>query len=110
MDDLSYGYTHAKARYRGGSANLSCLISGTSCLELIAPNQKIESDIHTIDFEVGHWLRDGLRVLAGYRLQHHDDGSSSVQSVASAVRPFDRSTHQHTVTLGVTLTSDFFSH
>ncbi|MBW2271117.1 MAG: hypothetical protein JRH16_21400 [Deltaproteobacteria bacterium] len=107
---LSYGYTHAKARYRGGSANLSCLISGTSCLELIAPNRKIESDIHTIDFEVGHWLRDGLRVLAGYRLQHHDDGSSSVQSVASAVRPFDRSTHQHSVTLGVTLTSDFFSH
>jgi hypothetical protein len=107
---LGYGYTHAKTRYQGGSANLSCVISGASCLSLIAPNRKIDSDTHTVDFEVGHWLRDGLRVLAGYRLQLYSDDAPTVQSVASAVRPFDRSTHQHTVTLGVTLTSDFFSH
>ena len=106
---LSYGYTHAKAHYRGDSANISCLISGSSCLGLIAPNRKIDSDIHTIDLEVGHWLREGLRVLAGYRLQLYDDGSPVVQSVASVVQPFDRSAQQHTVTLGITLTSDFFA-
>jgi hypothetical protein len=106
---LSYGYTHAKARYRGDSASISCLISGTSCLGLIAPNRKIDSDIHTIDLEVGHWLREGLRVLAGYRLQLYDDDSPVVQSVASVVQPFDRSAQQHTVTLGITLTSDFFA-
>ena len=56
-------------------------------------------------YSVGHWLRDGLRVLAGYRYQHYDDDAPTFESVASAVPPFDRSTHQHTLTLGVTLTS-----
>ena len=102
-------YKHAKSRYRGNSDDLSCLISDSGCLDLIGPSRKIEADIHSIDFEMGHWLRDGLRLLVGYRLQLYDDDSSPVQSVASAAQPFDPSTHQHTVTLGVTLTSDFFS-
>jgi len=106
---LSYTFTHAKARYRGNSDELSCLISGGSCLELIAPNRKIDSDVHGIDFEVGHWVTDGLRVLAGYRFQYYDDDAPVPQSVASAVRPSRGSTRQHTATLGVTLTSDFFA-
>jgi hypothetical protein len=106
---LGYAFTHSKIRYRGNSATISCAISGSGCLDLIGPNRKIDSDTHTIDFEVGHWLRDGLRLLTGYRLQYYDDDSPVVQSVASVVRPFDRSALQHTVTLGVTLTSDFFS-
>lgn len=105
---LRYGFTHARIRYRGQSGAASCLISGTSCLGLISANQRVDSDTHTIDAELGRWLRPGLRLIVGYRLQLQADGAPVVQSVASVVQPFDPSTHQHTVTLGVTLTSDFF--
>jgi hypothetical protein len=105
---LSYTFTHAKSRYRGSSDDLSCLLSGSSCLDLIDPARKLDSMIHTVDFEAGHWLRDGLRLLVGYRLQLYDDDSPVLPSVASVVQPFDRSALQHTVTVGVTLTSDFF--
>ena len=65
--------------------------------------------MHVIDLEIGHWLMKGLRVLGGYRYQLYEDDAKVVDSVGSAVDPYDRSTHQHTITLGVTLTSDFFA-
>jgi hypothetical protein len=98
---LSYGYTKAKALYRGSTSSVE--------LELISQNRVIDSDTHVLDLELGRWVREGLRVLGGYRYQHYDDRAPLPESVASAVDPYDRSTHQHTVTVGVTLTSDFFT-
>ncbi|MBW2418103.1 MAG: hypothetical protein JRH19_06125, partial [Deltaproteobacteria bacterium] len=93
--------TRAEALYEGSSLSAE--------LELIAENRIIDSEVHVLDFEVGRWVMEGLRVLAGYRYQNYKDRAPLVQSVASAVQPFDRSTHQHTVTVGVTLTRDFFA-
>ena len=59
--------------------------------------------------ELGRRLRNGLRVHLGYRLQLVDDDAPVRESVGSAVRPFDRSTHQHRVMVGVTLTSELLS-
>ena len=98
---LSYAYTRAEALYEGSPVSPQ--------LELIAENRIIDSEVHVLDFEVGRWVMEGLRVLAGYRYQNYKDRAPLVQSVASVVQPFDRSTHQHTVTVGVTLTSDFFA-
>ncbi len=98
---LSYAFTRARARYAGSASSTE--------LELIAANRIIDSDTHVIDLEVGHWVKDGLRLLAGYRYQHYGDSAPLVESVASVVAPFDRSTNRHTVTVGVTLTSDFFA-
>lgn len=98
---LRYGFTHADAQYQGSAVSVA--------LQLIENAHVIDSDIHDVDLEVGHWLRDGLRVFAGYRLQLYDDRAPVVESVASVVTPFGPSTHQHTVTLGVTLNSDLLS-
>jgi hypothetical protein len=54
---LSYSYTHSYSRFGADDATANTL-EGTS---------KILSDIHSVDANVGHWLRDGLRVYAGYR-------------------------------------------
>ncbi len=98
---LSYAFTRAQAHYAGSDSSVA--------LDLAAANRIIDSDTHVIDFEIGQWVRQGLKILAGYRYQHYKDRAPGVASVASVVAPFDRSTHQHTVTLGVTLTSDFFA-
>ena len=66
---------------------------------------KIESDIYGAEVELGRWLLEGLRVLAGYRFQYYRDGTNLHESVQSAVVPFDLTSTRHTVTLGVTLTS-----
>ena len=95
---LSYAFTRADARYSSSSSS--------RFNDLTADARIIDSNTHGVDLELGHWLRDGLRVLVGYRLQLYDDGAPVVESVDSIVSPFDPSTHQHTVTLGVTLTSD----
>jgi len=93
---LSYMFTHARTRYSAG---------GSPELSLVDQNAKIDSDIHGAELEVGRWLRDGLRVLAGYRFEYYDDETRLPESVQSAVVPFDLNTTRHTVTLGVTLTS-----
>ena len=98
---FSYSFTNAKGLYGGGPAS--------SELARIAESHRIDSDIHGLDLELGSWLREGMRVLAGYRLQSFSEHVGVAESIASAVPPGDRDTYQHTYTLGVTLTSDFFS-
>jgi opacity protein-like surface antigen len=97
---FSYSFTQAKGLYSGDPASPE--------LDAIADSHRIDSDIHGIDLEVGTWLRKGMRVLAGYRLQYYDETVDAPESIASAVSPGDRDTYQHTYTLGVTLTSQFF--
>jgi len=97
---FSYSFTQAKGLYGGDPASRE--------LDLIEDSHRIDSDIHTVDLEFGTWLRKGLRVLAGYRLQYFEEQVDSVESIASIVATGDRDTYQHTYTLGVTLTSDFF--
>ncbi len=97
---LNYTFTSAKARYRDAS---------TIPLEEIRDSSRIDFDIHAIELEIGHELRTGLRVSAGYRLRIFDDQSPVTESVASAVAPFDQSYRQHTVTVAFTLTSDLLS-
>jgi hypothetical protein len=97
---VSYAFTRAEADYSGSDS--------TVALDLIADNHQIRSDAHVVDFELRHEVMAGLEVLGGYRYQDYDDDASLPQSVASATQPFDRSTHQHTVTVGATLTSEFF--
>ena len=97
---FSYAYTRVQADYSGSDT--------TEALLLVERNRKIESDTHVLDFELRHRLRDGLELLAGYRFQDHDDDGPVPESVASVVSPRTRTTDQHTVTVGVTLTSEFF--
>lgn len=99
---LSYSFTRAEADYSGSDA--------TAFLDLVSDNHKIDSDTQAVSLEVGRWVVDGLRVLAGYRYQNYKNHASlPPESIASVVAPFDPSTHQHTLTLGVTLNSDFFA-
>jgi hypothetical protein len=94
---LSYAFTRAVTSYDAGSSPQ---------LGLVSQNREIDSDTHVVDLEVGHWLRDGLRVTAGYRFQYHHDDEDLYSSQDSAVRPFDLNDMRHRVTLGVTLNSD----
>jgi hypothetical protein len=94
----SYALTRSDASFDSSTSS--------SRIALIAQNSKVDSYTHVADFQVGHRLRDGMRVLVGYRVQYYDDNTRQPISVASSVRPFDLSNVQHTVTLGVTLTSE----
>ena len=67
---------------------------------------RIRSDIHSLSVDLGRWLREGLRVSAGYRYDHYDDRTRVGPNGGSAVEPFDLSARQHTFKLGLTLTSD----
>jgi len=96
---LRYGFTYAKAKYRGGNA----------LLDLSRNSRIIDSRIHDIDLRVSHRLRAGLRVFAGYRFQLYNDDAPVLVSDDSTVAPFDPSTYQHTVTLGITLTSELIA-
>lgn len=94
---VSYSFTHARTRYSAG---------GSSQLSLVDQYSKIDSDVHGAALEIGRWLVEGLRVLAGYRFEYYYDGTSLSESVQSAVAPFDLTTTRHTVSVGVTLTSE----
>jgi hypothetical protein len=94
---LSYAFTRAETNYDAGSSPQ---------LGLVSQNREIDSDTHSVDLEVGHWLRDGLRVMAGYRLQYHHDDEDLHLSQNSAVLPFDLDDTRHRVMLGVTLNSE----
>jgi hypothetical protein len=98
---IRYTFTRTESRYDKGSPG--------SQISSIEANQRIDSDAHGIHLELRHTLRAGLRVLVGYGLQIYNDDAPVPQSVASAVTPFDRSTLQHRVTLGVTLTQELFA-
>jgi hypothetical protein len=95
---LAYSFTRAEANY-GASG-------GARELRLIDDNRVVDADIHTLDLELRHRVRDGLRLFVGYRLQHYSDGAPKPASPGSAIRPPDRSDVRHTVSFGVTLTSE----
>jgi hypothetical protein len=93
---LTYSFNRIKTRYRTSGS-----LSGD--IESIESLSRIDADIHRMGLSLGHRLREGLRVTAGYRFDLYDD-HSPVYGTGSA-QPFDLGTHQHTVTLGVTLTN-----
>lgn len=98
---LSYSFTRAALEYDHNAASVN--------VERISNNRGIDSDIHGIQVDVGHWLRDGLRVEAGYRLQRFRNSTALPSGTGSVVRPIAPSMTQHTVTLGVTLTSELLT-
>lgn len=95
---LAYSFTDVDTTYAPGTASAETALIQNSAI--------IDANIHGFDFEAGHWIRDGLRVQAGYRLQIYDDFAPVPSGFGSAVPPFDPSMLQQTVTLSVTLTSD----
>jgi len=98
---LSYSYTQTKLRFGPSGASPE--------IQLIRDNSIVDSAIHGLDLEVGHWLMDGLRVLVGYQLQYYLDRAPVPSGTGSVVSAFDLSTYKNTVTLGVTLTSDLLA-
>jgi hypothetical protein len=98
---LSYSFTRAKAVYEPGVPSPSLLA--------IASTSIVDQNIHGLQFEAGHRIRDGLRVLVGYRLQLLDDQAPVPSGEGSVVPPIPASMTQHTVMLGVTLSSDLLS-
>ena len=98
---LSYSFTRVEANYdESGSARE---------LQLIDDNRVVDGDIHGLDVEIRHQLRAGMRVFAGYRLQHYRDRSPKPSSPSSSQRPQSRLDTRHTFTLGITLNSDLFA-
>ena len=98
---VAWSYTRAEARYDdSGSARP---------LQLVDDNRIVEADIHGLDVEIRHQLRAGLRLFAGYRLQHYSDGAPRPSSPSSARRPPDRSDVRHTVSFGFSLDSELLA-
>jgi len=98
---IAYSFTRAEAIYEPGvySAQIGQIQSSSI----------VDSDIHGFDFEMGHWVRDGLRILVGYRLELHQDRAPVPSGIGSVVSPFDLSMTQHAVRVGVTLNSDLLT-
>ena len=95
--DLSLAYTFTRTNTRLRSDGLtSNTLDGWS---------RIRSDIHRVQLEIGHWLRNGLRVSFGYSFDQYRDRTQVPTGVGSA-DPFNPSTHVNTFTVGVTLNSD----
>jgi hypothetical protein len=93
---FSYSFNRIKTRYRTSG-------SGSGGIETIEDLSRIDADIHRVGLSLGHRLREGLRVTAGYRFDFFDDHSPV--DGTGIVQPFDLGTYQHTLTLGVTLTN-----
>jgi hypothetical protein len=97
---FSYSFTRARTKYKSTGATA----------DVISDVGEIDSKIHRVYFDLGHWITDGLRVALGYRYDLYDDraydGNAPTTSNAS---PFDPSSNQHTVTVGVTITNDLLS-
>ncbi len=93
---VAYTFTRSNVRLRSSNATSSAIDSFS----------RIRSDIHDIAFDVGHWVRHGLRVFAGYRFQNYQDRTEGPPNGGSSLAPFGSSTRVHSVTLGLTLTSD----
>jgi len=91
---LTYSFTRSNVRFRSNG------LTATT----IADASRIRSDIHRFEFELGHWVTKGLRVSTGYRYQKYRDPTSVTG--AGVVPPFDLSTDQHTVVLGITLNNE----
>ena len=95
----SYAWTFARGRYQTG---------GDPRLDLVRERRRIENHTQVMDLEAGWTPKQGLRLLAGYRLQWHGDDVPAPESIASALAPVDRSTYQHTLTLGARLDASLF--
>jgi len=98
---LAYSFTRADSSYGASSSSTQ--------LDLAADRRRVDSDTHGIDLELGHWLRDGIRLELAYRLQLHEDRVDVPTSQGSAATPFDRSELRHRVALAVTLTDAWLS-
>ena len=85
---LAYTFTRTNTRFAPDGLTASTLEDWS----------RIRNDIHRVQFEVGHWLREGLRVSFGYSYDKYDDRTSIPTGVGSA-DPFDPSTHVHTFML-----------
>jgi hypothetical protein len=97
---LSYAFTRARTRYDVTGAT-SAVISQIA---------DIDSSIHRVYFDVGHWVMEGLRVSLGYRWDLYDDFTYNPNATTTSnLAPFDPSAHQHTVKVGVTITNDLFA-
>jgi len=94
---LSYTYTKAETSYDSGSDR---------AIQLIDDNREVDANIHAVDFELRHQIRDGMRMFAGYRIQYFSDGSPRPDSLGSVRSPPDRSDFRHTVRIGVSLNGD----
>jgi hypothetical protein len=92
---LSYSFTWSNWRFESDNATTST-IDGFN---------RIRNDVQRAQIEVGHWLRDGLRVSGGYRFDKYRD-RTNVSTGMGTVQPFSDSTEQHTVIFGLTLNSD----
>jgi hypothetical protein len=95
---FSYSFTNARSTYDDAGSSRS--------LRLIKANQEVDANIHAMDFELRHQVREGLRVFGGYRFQHFRDGASKPDSPSSSTQPPDRSQWVHTVSFGITLNGD----
>jgi hypothetical protein len=92
---LSYSFTRSNWRFDSDNATTD-IIDGLS---------RVRSDLQRAQLEVGHWLREGLRVSGGYRFDKYSD-RTDVSTGTGSVGPLSLSTEQHTVIFGLTLNSD----
>jgi hypothetical protein len=97
--DASLSYSFTRSNWR--------LESNTVTTATIDGDSRIRNDIHSAEVGMGHWLREGLRLSAGYRYDYYRDRTPVSRPVgANSAAPFNLSTRQHTVTLGITLNDD----
>ncbi len=89
---VAYTYTRSKSNYEG---------EASPAFDVLRAERRVENRTHVVDFQTGFEPRVGLRLLAGYRLQYNRDDVDAPESIASALPPIDRSTYQHTFTVGV---------
>jgi hypothetical protein len=82
---LAYTFTRTNARLRSDGMTSNTL-DGWS---------RFRSDIHRVQIEIGHWLRNGLRVSFGYNFDQYRDRTRVPSGVGSA-DPFNPSTHVNT--------------
>ncbi len=95
---LSYAYNQSNSAFE----------ANTATTDLLRPASRIANDIQSVETEIARWIKPGLRVLAGYRFDKFQDDQPIPAGVGSVVAPFNLSTDRHTVTVGVTMNSDFF--
>ncbi|MFQ5697014.1 MAG: hypothetical protein ACE5IL_01865 [Myxococcota bacterium] len=95
--NVYYSFTRSKSRFDS--------INTTSAT--IANASRIRSDIQSIGTGLSFHLRDGADLSLGYRYDAYHD-RAGVNGSAGSATPFRLSTGRHFVTLGVTLTDEFF--